>query len=664
MSSIRGWTRWAVVLCLVLAAAAPAGAGRNTLAILNLRPINFEAMGYNGEILYALISALEKAKSIDLMPRREMEEILYQATLVQGDTPESALEAGKVLGINFVLFGNVKKTGSQIHATFGLMDVERKQVRRKWRKTFVSREDILEKIPEFAEDLAGTLDSKGRAASAAAADRPSAAHDVRIEGFRAASKGRKVVLQWRLDATRPVRGYRIYRARRSEGPFQFVGDADTPRYEDTKTRKGRSYYYRIGVVLASGEEIKIAQAAEIKSAGEPQPYPPLILSADGFVRRTAIKVVPSLLNEQQGFTIRQYRVYRKNASAGELTPVIVVDARSTSQFELGLTVEDTSGLEDGQTYIYAISSIDAKGRESPASDPVTVRTTERPQIRVAKDGLLRRIEMVWEPVDRVKGYWLYRRQGAGAWERVRRIVAEPAFPVVDDTDLTDGNTYEYHLTAFDDQGESGPSNTVAAVTKPAPSFPGDMAAQSGRVKSVQLDWSPLKDPDVGGYSIYRGTASGQLKRIAKLKGHRTGSYEDRGSGFSSLADGTEYVYRIASYNLFGAEGELSPVVTARTKPRPRQPAGIQVRTSADRIRLSWSANPESDLKAYTVYRRRNRGVWVKVAEIGPSATVFEDADLRPETDYRYRIVAEDSDGLKSDPAESAAIASPVAPPPE
>ena len=51
---------------------------KNALAIFNLRPTNIEAMGHNGDILYALISALEGDKTIKLMSRREMEEILFE----------------------------------------------------------------------------------------------------------------------------------------------------------------------------------------------------------------------------------------------------------------------------------------------------------------------------------------------------------------------------------------------------------------------------------------------------------------------------------------------------------------------------------------------------------------------------------------------------------
>ncbi len=80
---------------LLLGNASVLKAQENALAIFNLRPTNFEAMGYDGEILYALVSALRREKAVKLMPRREMEKILSQEAMVQSDDPHSVSKAGK-----------------------------------------------------------------------------------------------------------------------------------------------------------------------------------------------------------------------------------------------------------------------------------------------------------------------------------------------------------------------------------------------------------------------------------------------------------------------------------------------------------------------------------------------------------------------------------------
>ena len=642
-----------------IAAAGAEGAAPNTLAILNLRPTNFEAMGYNGEILYALISALEREKSVELVPRRQMEDKLFQAGLVQGDTPEMALEAGKVLGIRFVLFGNVTKKGPQIRANLNLTDVQSGKVVESWTQDYRSREDILSRIPGLAESLASAITQSktaGKTAAASAApDRP----QVSLESFRAVSEGDQVVLRWKVLSGGQIAGYNVYRADESEGPYQFVGRTEKSTFADGGIRKGGNYFYRIGVLLASGEEVKQRLTAPIRSAGEKQPHPPLILSAEGHVHRIEIKYVPNLLNDQEDFTITDYRIFRRSDPTADWTPLATAAAKMSSQTELGFTYEDTEALEDGKQYFYALASIDKKGRESPISDPISVRCVPRPKLRLEKEALLRRIDLSWEKIEQAEGYYLYRKLEPGSWERIEKIRGEPTFPFTDDADLEDGQRYAYRLTAYDAKGETGASNIISARTKEVPPPPQDILAQSGLVKAVQLTWTASGDPDVGGYAIFSGPSPGRLEPLTKVKGHRQGSFLDDGTGFSSLDDGTDYFYSIATYNRFGAQGPKTPVVRAKTKPRPAAAAGIRLSAKADRILVLWTPSAEPDIRSYFLYRSLNGGGWSRIGVAGPGQTTFSDSDLDPDTEYRYRIVVEDADGLKSDPAESEPIASPI-----
>lgn len=68
-----------ICLCLSLLSVPEAAGQSNALAILTFRPLKMDAMGYSGEILYTLISVLERDGRIQLMPRRETEERLFQA---------------------------------------------------------------------------------------------------------------------------------------------------------------------------------------------------------------------------------------------------------------------------------------------------------------------------------------------------------------------------------------------------------------------------------------------------------------------------------------------------------------------------------------------------------------------------------------------------------
>ncbi|NQT70984.1 MAG: hypothetical protein HQ552_15575 [Desulfobacteraceae bacterium] len=660
MFRVRNIAVTVFVVVAVLWGAAYAGAAQNALAIFNLTPTNMEAMGYDGEILYTLISALERQKTIELMSRRDMEEVLFHAGLVQGGDTASVAKAGKALGINFILFGSVTKKAGRILATLKLMDVENQRLIKTWNKSFVGREAILNEVPKFAGELTDTIGSReGSYAVPAAA---AAQVEATIENLRAKSQGKKVLLTWKFDPSQPIVGFNVYRSENSEGPYQYQGKTDQNLFEDAKIKKGKSYYYRVGLKLSSGKEIKSSLTTQIKSAGEKIPHPPLVMGGKGYIRRTEIEFVPALMNEQEKFKIKTYKVYRKKSADSSWEIISSVNAKMTSQSELAFTVEDKKDLEDGETYFYAVASLDDKKRESPMSDPVTVKTIDRPVLKVEQDNLLRKINVAWEPQENIAGHYLYRRQGQKDWLKVAQIRA-PAKPgLTDKKDLEDGQSYQYQLTSYDAKGESGPSNTIQAQTKDLPPFPQDVITQSGLVKSVKIFWTPIEDPDVGGYAIYRGTSTENLKMITKVKGHKSSSFLDKGRGFDPLKDGQDYFYAIVSYNLFGADGKPTKAVKATTKPRPTPVQGLMSTKGADYIQIKWDKNPQNDIKTYILSRSRNNGYWSNLEKLTADQNVFKDVDLKPETNYRYKIIALDKDGLESDPVESENVASPIVKP--
>ncbi|MEA2083766.1 MAG: hypothetical protein U9O82_05890 [Thermodesulfobacteriota bacterium] len=635
-------------------------AHRDALAIFNFRPTNMEAMGYNSEILFALLSALEQKKTIEVMPRREMEEILFQEGLIQGDNPEIVLNAGKFLGIRFILFGNVSKQGSAIHSRLSLMDIQKKRVVKEWSYSFSGRDNILAKAPQIADELAAAVTvGGGNSAAAAVSESRQERPRVDIETLRARSNGKQVVLTWKFDPAQPITGFQVYRSDRCRGPYQFVGRTNKNEYLDSKVTTGRAYHYQVGILTVTGQEVKNGETASVEHTGEKMPHPPLAMEGKGFVRRTAIKFIPSLLNQQEKITIKQYKIYRRKSADEKWEYIASVGPEQKSSYDLFFKVEDIKGLEDGQTYMYALSSLDKKKNKSELSDTISVTTLPCPVLTLEKDNMLRKINLSWQPLKGVDGYRLYRKTKGSDWEKVAKISSYQKPGHKDKKGLSDGLDYLYHLTAYDSKSETGPSNEISAGTKDLHAFPEGLEAQGGLVKSVRISWTPLNDPDVGGYRIYRGTDIGRLKRIAEVRGYKSGAYMDKGTGFTRLEDGQTCFYAVESYNLHDAEGPLSPAVKAKTKPRPVNIKGFAVSAGSDHILIKWDKNPEPDIKVNLLYRSRNQKNWSKIKTLTTNEIRFADNDLRPEETYRYRIIAEDVDGLKSDPVESNPVRSPI-----
>ena len=400
------------LLCIV---STSAYAQKNALAIFNLKATNIEAMGYNGEILHALISSIESDKDIDLMPRREIEEVLFKTGLVQDNTHEAVLAAGKALGINFVLFGDVTKKGSEIITRLSLMDIEYKAIVKNWDLIFRDRDSILQNVPEFSRDLSTTLIIRKSGAGAGPIASQSSAD---IEYLNAKIEGDSVRLSWKLRTHKTSVSYHVYRAESKDGPYQFLCKTVDCFSQDSTVKKGLTYFYRIGIITGTGAEVKSSHTALFINAGEKRPHPPLVMSGRGYVKRTEIKFVPSLKNEQDKFNIIKYKIYRRKGP-DEWGNIGTIDSKNTSQFDIGFTVLDKSDLKDGTTYTYALSSLDDNNSESPLSDPVPVETIKNPELSLDKDNILRKVILSWKPVCDVSGYYLYRKTANTGWKKNR-----------------------------------------------------------------------------------------------------------------------------------------------------------------------------------------------------------------------------------------------------
>jgi fibronectin type 3 domain-containing protein len=232
--------------------------------------------------------------------------------------------------------------------------------------------------------------------------------------------------------------------------------------------------------------------------------------------------------------------------------------------------------------------------------------------------------------------------------------------------------YRYALTAYDQVGQTGKSNIVQARTKSRPPLPTNLTADSGLVKAVKLNWSAIDDPDIGGYLVYRGLSPDTLAPIAKVKGYQKTAYLDKGKFlpslgallkkgqlFSSLQDGQTYYYAIAGFNLFDGEGDRTSTVTAITKPRPDPIAALTATVKQRQILIRWHKSPAPDIAFYQILRSKDGRSWSELEKVDAGQNTYQDADLKPEAEYRYQIIAEDQDGLTSDPVESNSIVSPI-----
>ncbi|MEE8573512.1 MAG: fibronectin type III domain-containing protein [Gemmatimonadota bacterium] len=218
-----------------------------------------------------------------------------------------------------------------------------------------------------------------------------------------------------------------------------------------------------------------------------------------------------------------------------------------------------------------------------------------------------------------------------------------------DEGLQPATTYEYRVSAIDDDGDESDLSDAVQVTTDgtAPTTPTDLVATAVGPNRIDLEWSPSDDES--GIAFYRVFREG-----AEVAGPSTTIYED-----SNLAPETTYEYRVSAVNEDGDESDLSDPASATTlsveagPPPPENVTATEV--GFTRIFVTWNppSGSESVVAGYNVYREGDFVGFVV-------ATAFTDTGLSPETTYRYTVSSVDDRGIEGERSEevSATTAAP------
>ena len=360
----------------------------------------------------------------------------------------------------------------------------------------------------------------------------------------------------------------------------------------------------------------------------------------------------------------KYRIERANDVAGPFLSVGEVDAMSGSY-------TDSRGLKDSETYYYRVMAMSKQGQGSDPSAVVETMTAPPPDPPVAiqaKSPSSRKAVISWNPPQSgaVSRYRIERIGGSGGW----RQVGESSTTTFTDggvkgCDLADSATYRYRVFSVNRVGSvSVASETAETTTPPPPAKVAAFAATADQVRCMPLSWRQSAEADVSGYEIERAEGIAGFQPVKTITGRHIVSFEDGRRVEGDLRDGVTYRYRIRSFNSVGGKSEWSKEVTARTKPMPTIPTGLEVsKDLPGHIALSWNPNPEDFVKGYTVESRGESGWFRK--ELGFFANAKADErELKPGEARLYRIRADDRHGRSSEwSREVAGCARPLPPPP-
>jgi chitodextrinase len=296
----------------------------------------------------------------------------------------------------------------------------------------------------FAHDSADNV-SAAATASATPADKQAPTVP---SGLAATPGNTQVSLTWSTATDNvAVTGYRVYR----NGTL--VASPTTPYYADTGRTNGTSYSYTVAAVDAAGNAsaksgaVSATPAAPSGSDTTP-PSVPAGLTATGGTAQ--VSLTWSASTDAVGVT--GYRVYRDGVQIA--TPA-------------GPSFVDT-GRTNGVTYSYKVAAVDSAGNLSAQSTAATATPgdTTAPTVpsgmTVTKNNSAHTITIAWAAsTDNVAvvRYKVYRsKNGAAAV-----VAAQPTTLSYVETNLSNGATYAYTVSAVDGAGNESAQSPVVST---------------------------------------------------------------------------------------------------------------------------------------------------------------------------------------------------------
>ena len=345
-------------------------------------------------------------------------------------------------------------------------------------------------------------------------------------GLMATAGNAQVILTWTASAN--ATSYNLKRSTTTGGPYTLLSSPTAASFTDTTVTNGTTYFYVVSAVNSAGEGANSAEASAKPTAPTQVPAAPSGLMA------TAANTQVSLTWAASS-TATSYNVKRATVSGG---PYTKISSPTSSSFV------DT-GLTNGTTYFYVVSAVNSAG-ESANSSEVSAKPTAPAQAPATPTGLMAtaanaQVSLAWTASAGATSYNVKRSTTTGG---PYTKISSPTATNFTDTNLANGTTYFYVVSAVNATGESAnsaqASATPVAPTQP-PAAPAGLIATGGNAQ-VSLSWTASSGAT--GYHLKRSTTTGGP--YTQVSAPATTSFTDTG-----LTNGTTYFYVVSALNAVG-----------------------------------------------------------------------------------------------------------------
>ncbi len=343
---------------------------------------------------------------------------------------------------------------------------------------------------------------------------------------------------------------------------------------------------------------------------------------------TVINVVPTAMdqsallnwNAYQGFTVKQYIIYRYNGGWNKIDSVKGSVLTYTDK-PLACNVKQT----------YKIVAQDNVGKFSSTSDSVSTLpfdTIKPPATTLNYATILPnhsiKVSWVWNTKTDVKDFNIYRKKDGGSFNKIASVTYDSSY--TDTSTHPQFSTYSYYVVVVDscsNKNISPPSDSDKVMF---------LTSHTGGCKPyATIYWTPFKALPNGTskYYIYKSSGAG-FTYLASVSG-TTNTYID-----SAVLENKTYCYRVVAHDATSGFSSSSDsiCVTPYIYPRPKSISTQYVSVSASSasngaVQIYWNKRVKGD--TFTIAYR----IYHATAKAGPYTLIHEEKDTNT-TSYLHK----------------------------
>ncbi|MGA1793488.1 MAG: fibronectin type III domain-containing protein [Thermoplasmatota archaeon] len=433
------------------------------------------------------------------------------------------------------------------------------------------------------------------------------------------------------DGGSPIKSYKIFKGLDIDEMLLLKTVSTAARgLNDTKVTNGITYYYSITAVNDVGDSERSINISAIPGTVPRSPTLYEVGVDDG-----SLLLTWEPHTNDGGSALTSFNIYVGD-SEDELELLGSVDA-----VERSYTHEE---LVNGHEYFYYLTAANSWGESLPSNliSGIPLGLPDAPaSFEIASgDGF---VLLSWSPPADTGGaeittYHIFRAAGSGD-SALYKMFDETTY---NDTDVTNGETYRYMISAVNIVGESPKTVELSAQPLGLPGVPVSFLHQVGD-GYIDLTWGP--PTRTGGtplmsYKLYKSNDNVEFEVLAEV-GTETTGYHD-----TAVTNGVIYYYKLTAKNLQG-ESAYTDTIEAKPFGKPSDPMNVQVVEQDGTIVITWEL-PESDggsdITAIKIYRSRDEGVQQMIATLDGTATTYTDKNVIEGSKYTYVVKAENAAG--------------------